>query len=515
MRVSDRSASSAWGQAVCGFLGGAITSLAFPPVGFWYLAPLSGAVLTHASLHAATPRDALRAGLACGVGLYGCTLYWLFAGIQPSHAPVLAYAAPALLILAFAMAPAMVAYFAAHARRAGAGPVVVAGLLVPGLWCVAEWLRHFSAVRFPWAHLGYTQVPDSPLATFASLTGVLGIGYVVVLAGALLTAALSDRSRSARLRILALLSIIAVSLVAGRLTTWTQPVGNPIRVALYQGAFPMSEKFDLDSVIAALEAYGTAVRDSTSTISILPETALPLREDQFPDGYLDTLHAAALHDGRDVLLSFFRNADATPGYYNSAHAIGVSGRQTRDKRVLVPFGEYVPAATWLRPLYERMAAVPLLDTLPGSFEQGGIILGGMRIALKLCFEDAFANLFRDEVAAARFLIVTANDSWTGSNVPMHQHLQIAQTRAAEAGKPLLRVANTGWSAHIAADGRVLAAAPVDQPAMLEVFVQPHEGVTPYIRHGDAIPLGIATLGVLVALLSTLHRSQTGLLAVAR
>jgi len=98
---------------------------------------------------------------------------------------------------------------------------------------------------------------------------------------------------------------------------------------------------------------------------------------------------------------------------------------------------------------------------------------------------------------------------------MHQHLQIAQTRAAEAGKPLIRVANTGWSALIAADGHLVATAPPDVPAALEVFVQPHEGVTPYIRYGDAIPLGIAALAALIALFATLHRPDTAVQAVRK
>jgi apolipoprotein N-acyltransferase len=161
----------------------------------------------------------------------------------------------------------------------------------------------------------------------------------------------------------------------------------------------------------------------------------------------------------------------------------------------------VPASTWLRPLYERIATVPLLDTVQGPHDQGGIILGGVRVALKLCFEDLFPDLFRDEVAAGRFIVVLANDSWDGSDAPMHQHLQISQTRAAEAAKPLVRVANTGWSALIGPDGRRVAVAPPDQPAMLEVFVQPREGITPYTRHGDAIPVGLAALAVVIALAS--------------
>lgn len=490
-------------------LAGAVTSWAYPPHGLWFLAPVSGAAMALSALHAAHPRSAFCAGAAFGLALYGATLSWLYTGIRASDAPFLAYGAPLALIVAFSSAPAAVAYLACAARRIGVGPLALTVLLIPGLWTLAEWLRHFSSFRFPWAHVGYTQVADSPFAVFAPLAGALGLSLVTVLIGSLLIVLAMAVSVHVRIRALAALIVVGTLTCIGGATEWTQPVGAPVPVALFQGAFRMSEKFQAATVVQALEAYGAAARDSTARVAILPETALPLLEHQLPEGYLASLNHVALSEDRDVLLSFFRNAsDGQPGYFSSARVLGSSGTQTRDKRILVPFGEYVPAASWLRALYERIATVPLLDTVPGSHDQGGIILGGVRVALKLCFEDLFPDLFRAEVAAARFIVVLANDSWDGSNAPMHQHLQISQTRAAEAAKPLIRVANTGWSALIGPDGRLVAVAPPDQPAMLEVSVQPREGITPYTRHGDAIPVGLATLAVVIALASADRARRT-------
>ena len=480
-------------------LGGIATSLAHPPHGLWFVAPLAGVALSRFALHAQRSREAICPGVAFGIGLYGASLGWLFAGVRSMDAPVLAYGAPSLLILAFSAAPAAIAWAAFSARQAGVGPIALAALLIPGLWTIAEWLRHFGALHFPWGHLGYTQVPDSPLAMLAPLTGVLGLSFASVMLGGVVACAARAPSRT---RVRALTAGVALAALCGTSAAidWTRPVGKPISAALFQGAFPMSEKFDPAMVVAALEAYGAAALDSTARITAMPETALPLLEHQLPSGYLASLERIAKAEGRDVLLSFFRRVDAQDaGYFSSARVIGVSGTQTRDKRMLVPFGEYVPAASLLRPFYERVASVPLLDTVAGRPEQGSIVLGGVRVALKLCFEDLFAHRLRTEDAAAGFIMVLANDSWDGSRVPMHQHLVVAQARAAEAGKPLLRVANTGWSASIAHDGRILARAAPGRPAMLAVTVAPREGVTPYSRYGDAIPVGLAVLAVLTAL----------------
>ena len=58
----------------------------------------------------------------------------------------------------------------------------------------------------------------------------------------------------------------------------------------------------------------------------------------------------------------------------------------------------------------------------------------------------------------------------------------------------------------AVGGRIDAIAPPHQPAVLETTLQPRSGVTPYVRHGDAIPLALATFAS-VASLSALARGR--------
>jgi len=481
-------------------LAGVATSLAFPPHGLWCMAPMAGVSLTWITLHAHRSRDAICAGVAFGLGLYASNFGWLFAGIRSTDSPILAFGAPSLLILGFAAAPALIAWSAFRARLAGMRPLQLAALFIPGLWTITEWLRHFGAFHFPWGHLGYTQVPDSPLTLLAPVAGVLGASFASVMLGGLALLALRPANDCAREQALAAVVVLAAALAASTAVEWTRPVGDPLRASLVQGGFRMGEKFDPETVVEALETYGAAARDSDARITVAPETALPVLEHQLPKGYLASLERVARDEGRDLVLSFFRRQDGrNAGYLSSARVIGASGTQTRDKRRLVPFGEYVPAAGLLRPLYERIAAVPLLDTVAGHPDQDGVVLGGVRAALKLCFEDLFGHALRAEDGAARFIVVLANDDWDGSRVAMDQHLQVAQARAAEAGKPLLRVANTGWTASIDHAGRIVAAAAPDRRAMLEVAIQPREGVTPYTRFGDTVPVGIAMLGVAVAL----------------
>ncbi len=482
-------------------------SLAHAPAGVWLAAPAGGTALCLVAMRAPSAGAAALGGLAFGVGVHGSVLGWLYSGLSPEQSPAFAYGAPSALIAFFALAPTITAW---AARRARPSPGLGSALVVAALWTVFEWLRQFGAFRFPWAHLGYTQV-GSPLAGLFPVVGVLGLSFVTMILGGLTALCLVAPHWLDRLRLLAGIGAILLVASTSARVDWTHPSGAPITVASMQGAFPTTEKFRPDAAVEALRAYADFALRSHAQVSILPETALPVLDHQLPAGYLPLLATSAQREERDLLVSFLRAADdagehdsgdgRVRRYHNSARVLGISGRQTYDKRILLPFGEYVPAIRWLRPLFERIASVPMLDTLPGMHDQPQLVLGGHRIALRLCFEDLFGSHWRDEIAQAGYLVVLANDSWEGSDRPMHQHLQVAQARALEAGKPLARVANTGWSGLIGADGRFTVSAPPNRQAIVKFELQPRTGLTPYVRFGDALPVGIA----LVVAASTLVR----------
>lgn len=485
-----------------GATGGLGLALAHAPVAWWPAAPLGIAALAGIVLRAPGPSQALAGGLAFGVAAWLPVLGWLYTGIEPAHAAWFAYGAPTLVIAAFAAGPAACALLA---HRLAARPALTACLLLPALWVEAEWSRQLGSFRFPWAPLGHTQV-DGPLAGLAPISGVLGVGFFTVALGGAIALIFLGGRRTRGAAALSLVVLLAAAELAARIE-WTHPAGAPLRVDLMQGAYAGSAKFDADAVVSALQRYSDFALHSRARVSILPETALPLLEHQLPPGYLAALERRAREENRDILLGIFRRAEGEPGrHHNSARILGASGAQTYDKKILLPFGETIPAAGILRPLFERIARVPMLDAVPGSPQQPAPVLGGLRIGLRLCFEDLFGDAGREETAAAGYLVVLSNDSWDGSALPMHQHLPAARMRALEAAKPLLRVANTGWTAAIGADGRIDAIAPPHQPAVLETTLQPRSGVTPYVRHGDAIPLALATFASFASL-SALARGR--------
>jgi apolipoprotein N-acyltransferase len=90
----------------------------------------------------------------------------------------------------------------------------------------------------------------------------------------------------------------------------------------------------------------------------------------------------------------------------------------------------------------------------------------------------------------------SNDAWFGDSIAPHQHLQIAQVRAAEVGRYLLRATNTGVTAVVDDRGRVEETLAQFQASVLKATVRGFEGATPYARVGNWVVLLLALAAAL-------------------
>jgi len=150
----------------------------------------------------------------------------------------------------------------------------------------------------------------------------------------------------------------------------------------------------------------------------------------------------------------------------------------------VPFGEYFPVPDRVRE-WMRMLSLPHSDLASGSENQPLIETpDGVRIAVAICYEDAYGAEQLDAMPAAGLLVNVSNDAWFGDSIAPHQHLQIARMRALEVGRYSVRATNTGISAFIGPDGRVLEAGPQFEPATMTRSVEQRRGSTPYAAAGN-------------------------------
>jgi len=402
-----------------------------------------------------------------------------------------------------ALAPAAAGYGYA---RLPAPTAIRATLLLPALWTLTEWVRGWIFTGFPWLALGYSQVPMSPLAGYAPVLGVYALSLATAAtAGASVTVverARDGKSLSRALMHPALAAVLALWLGGYALShvRWTEPVGEPVSVALLQGNIPQDIKWTPEGLRATFQTYHRLALESDAKLIVFPETALPLFLNQVPADYLESLADHARRNGGDVVIGVPERLPSGD-YYNSVISVGASPSQSYRKTHLVPFGEFIP----LRPVLGAIVgalAIPLQDFSRGSPDPRPLEVAGQRVAMNICYEDVFGEEIIRQLPEATILANVSNVAWFGRSIAPRQHLQISQARAMETGRYMLRATNTGMTAIVNERGEVVSAAPQFETASLRGKVQGYTGTTPYMRWGNyavlAISLALIALSVLLS-----------------
>ena len=134
----------------------------------------------------------------------------------------------------------------------------------------------------------------------------------------------------------------------------------------------------------------------------------------------------------------------------------------------------------------------------GAPTQRPLAVAGQRVAVNICYEDVFGEEIIRQLPEATLLVNVSNVAWFGDSIAPQQHLQIAQMRALETGRHMLRATNTGMTAVVDPRGRVTHVAQTFRTEIVEAEVRGHGGATPYVRFGNAPPLALSALFLLVA-----------------
>ena len=134
------------------------------------------------------------------------------------------------------------------------------------------------------------------------------------------------------------------------------------------------------------------------------------------------------------------NADGELRYYNGLTTAG-EGAGTYLKQKLVPFGEYVPLQELLRGLI-AFFDLPMSDFARGEPGQPLLQARGLQIAPYICYEVVYPSSPRPR-GAERPAADGEQRCWFGRSIGPLQHLQMAQMRALEAGRWMIRATNNG------------------------------------------------------------------------
>ena len=478
-------------------LAGAATAFGFAPFELFPIPIVTLAVLFALWRRAATPGEAALLGFVWGMGCFLAGVSWVYVSLHDVGGMALPLAAVATLgfCAVLAVFPALAGFFY---RRTTTTDFASASagqsnrrhwremLLLAGVWALTEWLRGWVLTGFPWLAIGYSQIPPSPLAGYAPLVGVYGVGLLVAGVSSWLT--FMWRQPAAWLMISALFAAGA----GLRTIAWTQPVGEPLTVSLLQGNIPQTLKWVPENLSLSINTYARLAAEHPARLIVLPETAIPLLFDEIPRDLLRHLTA----NGDALFGAALRTRD---GYANSAVMLSPQfDMQVYSKVHLVPFGDYVPPGfDW----FFGLVNIPMSQFRPGAPDQAPLVIAGRRLMPNICYEDLFGEEILRALPQAMLLVNLSNTAWFGDSLAQPQHLQIARMRALETGRPILRATNTGMTAALAPDGSVTAVLPPFVADALTVSVRGYTGSTPFVLVGNTAAVLLAALFCLPALLA--------------
>jgi apolipoprotein N-acyltransferase len=461
-------------------LAGALVTLSLAPFDIWPAGILSCALFAWL-LSTCEPRDALWRGWLYGLGLFGSGVSWVYVSIHVhGYAPVpLASLLTLLFCAGLAIFHSIFAWlYVAHLRRLPGGMLMG----FPLLWVLFEWLRSWILTGFPWLVLGYAHV-DTPIAGWAPILGVFGLSFICAVSGACLFLAWRSRQAIA----IATYSVIIVTLWVGggvlKPIQWVARASEePVSVAIYQPNVPQENKWNrkyYNPILRQLEAASLPLLGHD--ILVWPEAAIP-NYYQNARGFLDPIAEQAAIADTTLISGIPYRPPGTTQYHNSIVALG-AGQGVYHKQRLVPFGEYVPLEGVLRGLI-AFFDLPMSAFSAGPEEQAPLEAGAFRVAPYICYEIVYPDLVARNARNADLLITISNDSWFGDSIGPLQHLQMAQMRALENGRYLIRGTNNGVSAIIDHRGQIVAGTEQFVETTLSAEVETMLGNTPFGSFGS-------------------------------
>lgn len=341
---------------------------------------------------------------------------------------------------------------------------------------VAEWLRSVSHWGFEWGFLGFALAEEGAIRQWASLGGVLLLSAIVVSFSTLLAAAFATSWRR-RLRLVAGGGLaLAAVWFGGWAVGATAPgdVGPQRRVAAFQfspgvppaGTTAIGIAPDWFRVMPQIAARGY-------DLVVLPES-ISSQAVQLDGSVSDGLGA-----GRQVAAGAWREA-LQPLFdrHRLFVAVGIEGIEDgqshnttmiwgsdglmgwQHKVHLVPFSEYLPRG-W------GFLRSPALTYYRGGSSFRPVSAGEFQVGSFICQEVQHAPAVRALVrSGANILITGGNDGVFADRRVALVHHSMAQVRATEVRRFLVRSMKTGVTSIIDPRGNVLGRSPGEESALI-------------------------------------------------
>ncbi len=395
------------------------------------------------------------------------------------------------LVILFFLIPSLTAFFVLKILSAEFLSRKFPGLdilIYPSVWIIGDFIQASGFLAFPWTYIGYSQYPLTPFIQAASVTGILGINFIMIMfsytvACRLKIFAAGDKSLRSFMsgeyfRSMAAITVSVLLITAAglyRVSTCRGGEGRGLKFAVVQTCISPWENWTGNKYfyLSELIKYARESLDANPDFVIWSESAT-----------LETISFRAANGERDLfdlqLFSFVKEIGkplltgeigvtlrADSGrmrLFPQNNAVLILGdgsvAQSYAKINLVPFGEWFPYEKWLSPVKKIASSMGGSDFVPGKRPEL-FTLNGFRFGTLICYEGIFYRLCRKyREMGADFLVNITNDGWTDTFNGHYQHFAASIFRSVENGLWVVRAGNDGVSAIIDPAGRVTSSMPM-------------------------------------------------------
>ncbi len=370
-------------------------------------------------------------------------------------------------------------------------PFALSSVIIVGV-IIAEKLTGVSELAFPWVRVSISQYRATALIQSASLFGVDGVDLIILSVNALLALALIYKASTRRFSALAAAGVFIINLGFGliRLNTAPQNDGS-INILTVQASVDKETKWGKNGTEVCFETYKKQTLESLTDdteLVIWPESAVP--KEYKSEKALKPYKKLSQDIGVPILVGILKKE----GGEQTNNAVLIDGENTAQvytKRVLVPFGEYMPYEKLLSEIFPSLTKLNILEDDYTAGQGSALIeLDGKKLGSVICFESIYPQLSRQSTLdGAQLLVEVTNDSWLGDSTAMKQHLAHSVLRSVENSRFYVRSANSGISAVIDSRGRILKELDSLKQGVITDTVCLESDQTVYTQTGDiAFPI---------------------------
>lgn len=474
-------------------IAGVLTSFLFLPHEWWWMGLFSLLPLFIALRRVTAMRAAGWLMLLFGLVYFGCALTWLQVIFGMRYLAVLII--PSLPLVLFGLG-----YHALSRQLQGMRATLFASVLLavctPICWLAIEWVRCEGwYFQFSWAQFGFSSVACPGLRLLLPHIGVYGITFLMVLINVISTELLLAKQswikRGIKLAGWALVLVVMSLLLQRPL----QPVipssgATPIRVGMVQ-----HELGDFD----VLEEQSRQLVRQGATLVVWPEYAL-MTDPNNPRVSRSGPKLRALLAETNISLIFgckkLLPLNTPVDWLRREQMLRMEGDLFSNTVVLMgPDGKVIGS-------YDKTHPIQLFsDGVPGK-RYPSFPIDNTRVGVAICYDFDYANTARRLVAnGAEVLVVPTFDKNTWTDIQHNQHARMAEARAAESGRWVIRPTSSGLSQIIDPTGNTTVQIPNGNTRSIVGDVYPLQQLTWYDRYGYLLPYVCLYLFAIWAVLS--------------